>query len=229
MENGMGLSASDVALLNRGDGFGWGGDGGAFMWIFALLILAGGGFNGFNGGYQPQYATQDFVQNGFNFNDLQDQNRDLSNLITSGTAQAVAATNQTFHDTLGALTDKYSELARDIAGLSVQNQQIIANQNDCCCSTKMAIAEAGAGINAGIAQNRYDAAMNTAAINANTTAQTQKILDVLSQNKIEALQSKVNDLELKNAMSGVVRYPNGWTYNAGMSPFCGCNNMGCGC
>lgn len=229
MENGMGLSASDVALLNRGDGFGWGGDGGAFMWIFALLILAGGGFNGFNGGYQPQYATQDFVQNGFNFNDLQDQNRDLSNLITSGTAQAVAATNQTFHDTLGALTDKYSELARDIAGLSVQNQQIIANQNDCCCSTKMAVAEAGAGINAGIAQNRYDAAMNTAAINANTTAQTQKILDVLSQNKIEALQSKVNDLELKNAMSGVVRYPNGWTYNAGMSPFCGCNNMGCGC
>lgn len=227
MENGMGLSASDIALLNRGDGFGFGGDGGAFMWIFALLILAGGGFNGFGGGYHPQYATQDFVQNGFNFNDLQDQNRDLSNLITSGTAQAVAATNQTFHDTLGALTDKYSELARDIAGISVQNQQIIANQNDCCCSTKMAIAEAGASINAGIAQNRYDAAMNTAAINANTTAQTQKILDAIAQNKIEALQNKVNALELENAMSGVVRYPNGWTYNAGMSPFCGCN--GCGC
>ena len=65
MENG--LSASDVALMNR-DGFG----GDAFMWIFALLILAGGGFGGF-GGY-GNAATQDFVQNGFNFNDLQDQN-----------------------------------------------------------------------------------------------------------------------------------------------------------
>lgn len=26
-----------------------------------------------------------------------------------------------------------------------------------------------------------------------------------------------------NAMAGVVRYPNAWTYNAGVSPFCGCN------
>ena len=94
MENGT-LSASDVALLSGNNGM-WGD--GSFMWIFALLILAGGGFNGFgwgNGfGYQPQYATQDFVQNGFNFNDLQDQNRDLMNAVTGGTAQAVAATQQ---------------------------------------------------------------------------------------------------------------------------------------
>ena len=63
-----------------------------------------------------------------------------------------------------------------------------------------------------------------AAINAVTTAQTQKILDVISQNKIEALQGKVNQLELQNAMSGVVKFPNSWTYNAGSGPFCGCNN-----
>jgi len=72
--------------------------------------------------------------------------------------------------------------------------------------------------------------MNTAAINANTTAQTQRILDVLSQNKIDELQGKINALELQNAVAGVVRYPNGWTYNAGTNPFCGCNNScGCGC
>ena len=95
----------------------------SILWIFGLLILmammnGGGGFFG-NGGYRPQYATQDFVQNGFNFNDLQDQNRDISNLVTAGTAQAVAATNQTFHDTLGALNDKCGELQRDIAALAV--------------------------------------------------------------------------------------------------------------
>jgi hypothetical protein len=40
------LSASDVALLNdrRDGGFGWGDS--SFMWIFALLILANGGFGG---------------------------------------------------------------------------------------------------------------------------------------------------------------------------------------
>ena len=64
--------------------------------------------------------------------------------------------------------------------------------------------------------------MNTAAINATTTAQTQKILDAISQNKIEALQGKVNQLELQNAMANVVRYPNAYTYNAGSGPFCNC-------
>lgn len=222
MENGMGLSASDVALLNRGDGFGWGGDGGAFMWIFALLILAGGGFNGWgnNGfanaiGYE-NLATSNEVQRGFDNQNLQAQTRDILAAVNAGTAQAVAATNQTFHDNLAAMQNLYNETSRDLSGLSMGQAQLLANQNECCCSTKMEIA-----------QNRYEAAMNTAAINETTTAQTQKILDVLAQNKIEALQAQVNALELQNATSNVVRYPNSWTYNAGMSPFCGCG--GCGC
>ena len=74
----------------------------------------------------------------------------------------------------------------------------------------------------GFGQVRFDNAMNTAAINATTTAQTQKILDALAQNKIEALQGKVNQLELQNALGNVVRYPTTFSYNAGPSPFCGC-------
>lgn len=203
MENG--LSASDVALMNRDTGFG----GEAFMWIFALLILAGGGFGGL--GYGGNAVTQDAMQNGFNFNDLQDQNRDIMNAITGGTAQSVATTNQTFHDSLFALNDKYSELARDISGVNLQLQQVLSNQNECCCSTKMEIA-----------QNRYEAALNTAKINETTVAQSQKILDALAQNKIEALQAQVNALELQNAVAGVVRYPNSWVYDAGKAPFCTC-------
>ena len=203
MENG--LSASDVALMNRDTGFG----GEAFMWIFALLILAGGGFGGL--GYGGNAVTQDAMQNGFNFNDLQDQNRDIMNAITGGTAQTVATTNQTFHDSLFALNDKYSELARDISGVNMQLQQVLSNQNECCCSTKMEIAN-----------NRYEAALNTAKINETTVAQSQKILDALAQNKIEALQAQVNALELQNAVAGVVRYPNSWVYDAGKAPFCTC-------
>lgn len=228
------LSPSDIALLNRDNGFG--GDGwGGFMWIFALLILAGGGFGGGFGwgnngfanaiGYE-NLATSNEVQRGFDNQNSMSNQRDILAAVNSGTAQAVAATNQTFHDTLGALSDKYSELARDIYGVAMSQQQAIANQNDCCCSTKMMIAETGAGINAGIAQNRYEAAMNTAAINATTTAQTQKILDAIAQDKIDSLQQKVNALELQNAVAGVVRYPNASTYYAGNNPFCG---GGCGC
>jgi hypothetical protein len=228
MDNGTGLSASDVALLN-GNNNAWGDNG--FMWIFALLILAGGGFNwGGNGfanaiGYN-NLATQNDVQRGFDNQNLQAQSRDILGAVTAGTAQSVAATNQSFHDIVSALSDKYTELQRDIAAVGVQQAQIIANQNDCCGSTKMLMSEIGSGINANIAQSRYDAALNTAAINANTTAMGQKILDAISQNKIDALQSKVAALELQNATANVVRYPNALTYNAGNSPFCNC---GCSC
>ena len=68
--------------------------------------------------------------------------------------------------------------------------------------------------------------MNTASINANTTAQIQKVLDAIAQNKIESLQGQINALQLQAATNNVVRYPNAWTYNAGVSPFCNC--AGCG-
>ena len=113
------------------DGF-FGGNG---LWLFAILALMWGG-NGFFGnnnlGYRP--ATAEDVNNGFNFNDLQNQNRDIITAITSGTAQAVAATNQTFHDTLNAFNDKYTELQRDIAGLAVGQANLLAKENECCCA-----------------------------------------------------------------------------------------------
>jgi hypothetical protein len=147
--------------------------------------------------------------------------REILSAVTSGTAQSVAATNQTFHDTLNAIQDKYSEITRDIYGVSGQVAQVLANQNACCCDTKMLIQETSA-------QNRYDALKNTNDINAVTIGQTQKILDALAQNKIEALQGKIQQLELAQSLNNVVRYPNSMAYNAGTSPFCNCNT-GCGC
>lgn len=70
---------------------------------------------------------------------------------------------------------------------------------------------------------KFDMSNYSAQINANTNAMGQKILDEIKQNKIEALQGRINQLELQSAMCGVVRYPNALTYNAGASPFCNCN------
>ena len=216
MENG-GLTASDVALMTRNDG-GF-GDGNAFMWIFALLILAGGGFGGLgwgNTGFAnaigyENLATSNEVQRGFDNQNAMANQREILSAVTNGTAQGIATTNQTFHDTLAVLNDKYGELARDISGLAVGQAGMLAKQNECCCETLRAID----GVN-------YSNALNTASINATTTAQTQKILDAISANKIEELQNQVNALQLQAATSNVLRYPTAWTYNAGMSPFCGC-------
>ena len=210
--DGTGLSASDVALLN-GDGMngGWGG----MIWLFAILAMMGGGFGfGGNRGYE-QYATRDQVQNGFDTQNLQAQTRDILAAVNDASARGLAATNQVYHDIVNYVGDKYSELQRDVAGLAVGQANLLAKENECCCGILRAID----GVN-------YNMAMNTASINANTTAVGQKILDAIMGNKFEAMQNRINQLELQNQLAGVVRYPNGWTYNAGASPFCGgCNNM----
>lgn len=226
-ENGA-LSASDVALLSNKDGMGWGDS--SFFWIFALLILANGGFgfggNGFANaiGYE-NLATSNEVQRGFDNQNSMANQRDILAAVNASSAQGVAATNQVYHDVVNYVGDKYDELARDIYGVGSAVQQSIANQNECCCSTKQLIQGVAAETNANIAQSRYDAAMNTAAINATTTAQIQKILDAITGNRIAEMQDKINALELQNQLASVVRYPNN-TFYAVPSP---CFNTGCGC
>jgi hypothetical protein len=185
--------------------------GGSWIFLFAILALMWGGngaFGGGNLGYRP--ATAEDVNNGFNFNDLQNQNRDIINAITSGTAQSVATTNQVYHDTVAAFNDKYSELQRDVAGLAVGQANLLAKQNECCCSINRAID----GVN-------YNAALNTAAIKDAILLDGQKTRELITTNKIEALQQRINKLELDRAMAGVVRYPNTTSYDSGTNPFYG--------
>lgn len=210
--DGSGLSASDVAMLSN-NGF---GDGNAFMWIFALLILANGGFGGFGNNNGNANALQADVNRGFDNQNLQAQTRDILSAVNAGTAQSVAATNQTFHDNLAAMQSLYNETARDIADLRVNQANALANQNECCCSTKQLIQ-----------QINYDGAMRDAATNANFTAQIQSVKDMIAQNKIESLQAQVSQLQLAQATSGMLKFPNSWSYGAGpFPPIFGCCGQG---
>lgn len=200
-----------AVLGNRGYGYGngfgfGGGDGGLFAILLIVLLMGGGNAWGFgNRGQFGTEAIQNQMQQGFDNQNTMANQREI-----------LAATNQVYHDITGYVGDKYAELDRDVLSLGSTLQQVMANQNQCCCSTLRAID----GVN-------YANAQNTAAINANTTAQIQKVLDTLSQNKIDALQGRINQLELNNAVAGVVRYPTTFSYNAGQSPFC--SGCGCGC
>ena len=220
MDNGS-LSPSDVALLsgNGGDFFG----GNSFMYIFGLLILLGffnGGFGGWGGnaaaalGYE-NLATSNEVQRGFDNQNQLANEREILSAVNAGTAQAVAATNQTFHDTLGIIQNRYDELARDISGLAVGQAQALANQNQCCCDTKMLIAENAANTNAQIAASKYDTSMQMAQMEARLTAK-------MDANEIQSLRDQLNAVQLQQAVAGVVRYPMASTYCSGANPFCGC-------
>jgi len=205
MDSGT-LSAADVALLNRdngGFGDGWGG----MIWLFAILALMGGGFGSWGNGGNNSNAIQNDINRGFDSQNLQAQTRDILGAVNAGTAQSVAATNQVFHDNLMAMQGLYNETARDIAALGVGQANMLANQNACCCETKQLIM-----------QNNYDSAMRDAGTNANITAQIQSVKDMISQNKIEQLQAQVQQLQLAQATAGVLRFPNAWTYGAGVFP-----------
>ena len=214
-----GVSLSDIAALNR-DGDGWGGGAWWVIVLFALIFGWGnngwGGNNGFANaiGYE-NLATSNEVQRGFDNQNSMANQREILAAVNSGTAQAVAATNQTFHDTLAVFSDKYNELTRDIGALAVGQANQLAKQNECCCETLRAID----GVN-------YNQAMNTSAINQNTTEQVQKVLDAITGNRMADMQNQINQLQLAQAMQGVVRYPDSFAYNAGNNPFCGC---GAGC
>lgn len=75
-----------------------------------------------------------------------------------------------------------------------------------------------------IMQSNYDSAMRDANTNANFTSQIQSVKDMIAQNKIESLQSQVSQLQLAQATSGMLKFPNSWTYGAGPFPpiFGGC-------
>ena len=176
-----------VMDINRnygyGDGFGFGGNG---LWLFAILALMWGG-NGFfgNSGLGYRAATAEDVSSGFNFSELQSENRDILSAISSDTASTISAVERVG----GGLTNAIHDVAMGVADTK-------AHMQECCCNILRNID----GVN-------YNSALNTASINANTTAQVQKILDAMAQSKIEAQQARIQQLELNQALTGVVRYP----------------------
>ena len=113
------------------------------------------------------------------------------------------------------MKDVQSALTSQITDVRSMEQSILGNQNECCCSTKMLISEQAANTNAMLAQNRYDLSMQLAGVE-------QRLMSKMDANEIQNLRDQVSQLQMAQATSGVVRYPNSWTFNAGNFPNCFC-------
>lgn len=192
------LSASDVALLDNRGGF---GDG--FMGIFGLLILLGilnGGFGGWGGNNRGDYATSEAVNTTAQFGQLLDGNRDISNQVTTNAGNIISALGQSQYETINVVKDAQSQLQDRLADISVAQRDVLASINQCCGNVRLEMANMGASIN------------------ANTTAQTQKILDAIATNRMADMQSQINQLQLAQATAGMMRFPNQWTFAGGFFP-----------
>ena len=160
--------------------YGFGGWGIVILIALFFLLFAGRGFGG-SGESAP--ATQADVQRATDFAALERQNN-----------EGVAATRQGAYDVTSAVKDNAYNILGELRDLQAATAEGFAHQQECCCN-----------ILRGIDSVNYNGALNTASINANTTAQTQKILDAIAGNRMADMQNQINQLQLQAALCGIPR------------------------
>lgn len=179
------------------NGNGWGSDG---LWAILLLALLGGNRGGLLGGganggssefvgYQlGKGATTNDVASGFNNSAV------LSSLndIKLGQAQAINYNNQGFAGLNTALLQGFHGVDNAVCSLGynmANGFNTLGHQiSDCCCTTQRAIDSVN-----------YNMAKNTCDILNSQNAQTQRIIDYLTTEKIESLRAE--NVALKGRLS----------------------------
>ena len=134
-----GLSNSDVALLSERDGM---SGNSAFFWIFALLLLAGGGFGGF-GGNRGDYVTRGDLnaqssqqQMGALAVQTANQNYETAQLIHAQTNEMLQQNNTNLINAIQGFNSLGLQINNQTNVLSQQIQALAAQMNQCCCDIK---------------------------------------------------------------------------------------------
>ena len=198
-----------VMYGNNGYGNGgfFGGDG---IWAIVLLALLfnNGGWGGFGGGNNNDFAwlsngQKDIMtntNNGFDTLHLSNQlegNRDaingLSNQICNSTASVNSNVANGFYNAEIAANNRAVNQMQDTFALSRQFA-------DCCCENRLGIANLNSTILSENCADRAALADGLKDVLINQTANTQRILDQLCNDKIDAKNEKIADLERQLSM-----------------------------
>ena len=237
-ESGGGLSASDVALLTGNGGNNGGFGNGDSWWVIIFVILAllgwggngfGNGFGGGNGGGNGFYgfgynpccapATQQGLSDAFNFNNLDNGIRGISNGLCDGfyavntsilnlgqtllqcccdTKMAIMQNGYETRDAINMNSNAIqSSLCQGFNGITHGLNDLGYRIQDCCCTTQRSIdnvrfdlAQLGCGINNTINNSTRD-------ILESNNANTRAILDFLTKDKIDTLQAENQALKFQ--------------------------------
>ena len=221
--NGNGITPTVELATNNGNGFypypvmsgfgnggfgGFGGDGA--IWIILIIALLGGfgnngngwggfGGNGFDNGYAWLSNGQKDIMNqtsdGFNSLHLSNQVEgirndvnDIQNAICNSTASVTSAINNGFYNSEIAAANRQMANMNTAFDLSRQFA-------DCCCENRLGIANLNSTILSENCADRAALADGLKDVLINQTANTQRILDQLCNDKIDAKNEKILDLQ----------------------------------
>ena len=212
---GNGFYPYPVYPMMNGGGFGGNGFLGGDGWIILLLLLAfsgnwgngNGGFfggNSFDNGYawlsNGQKEIMQNTNNGFDTLHLSNQlegTRDgiygLSNQLCNVGNTITSAINSTAYNAEIAANNRAVNQMQDTFALSRQFA-------DCCCENRLGIANLNSTILSENCADRAALADGLKDVLINQTANTQRILDQLCNDKIDAKNEKIADLERQLSM-----------------------------
>lgn len=219
-ENGMNTTmlvspAGGVPYYGGGNngGFGnWGGDG---WWIILLLLFAGGwgnnGFGGNNGGngfipYAVGYNNGcgcDNVQRGFDQSAIMGGINGINagiNGIQNSLCNGFAGVNQTVSN--GFAQAEIAENSRQMANMN-QMFNLQSQFADCCCENRLGLANLNSTILSENCADRAALAEGVRDIITNQSNNTQRILDQMCNDKIDAKNEKIADLERQLTMANL--------------------------
>lgn len=233
---GGGLSAADVAAVMNGNGnngWGFGNDGGAW-WILILFLFAfsGGGWGGFGGGangalpYAMTATTQADIQRGFDNQAVQAGIAGINTTLANGFADAAVARCNAQTTTLQALGNNQMGLyqtlnANQNANTQAMNSLAMSLQN-CCCDNKAGLADLRytvatencadrQAISDGLRDLMAQNAANTNALNATITNGIQSIKDDLCQDRLDAANRQIQQLQTQLNMANLAASQNAQT------------------
>ena len=193
---------------------GFGDFGGNGWWIILLLLCLGGGWgNGFGGGFggngafpwmmAGQTNTNTDIQRGFDQSALVSGITGVSNAVTSGFGDMATQLCGGFAGVNAAIANGFaqSEIADNARQMSNMNQMFNLSSalQNCCCENRLATANQTATILAENCADRAAISDGVRDIITNQTMNTQRILDVLCQDKLDAKNEQL--LSLQNQLN----------------------------
>jgi len=197
---------------NNGDFGNFGGDWG---WIILLLLIANGGWGGFGfgggmGGFAadgamlyPWMNQANLTSNGFQNALLNDNITSIKDGITGLSTQlcnGFSGVNATVSN--GFAQAEIAENARQMANMN-QMFGIQSSLQNCCCENRANIADLKYTVATENCADRSALSDGVRDIIATQTANTQRILDQLCNDKIDAKNEKIADLERQLTMANL--------------------------
>lgn len=205
LTDGNGMTPADVAAVTNGNnGFGFGGDGA--WWMLILFLFAFGGWG--NGNGWGNNGINGDIQRGFDQNAVMNGLNGLNATVAGGFADAaVAQCNQSmnFLNAFNGVQNQISNLGNNLTAIMMNNE--MARQN-CCCDTKLAIANLQNVIQNEGAADRTALSGALRDVIASNTANTQSIKDMLCQQETEALKTQIANLQTQLNMASLAASQN---------------------